>query len=316
MTSGNQIAHRPQAYMTCLLSPELVQISHKKRTRNTLSFDPCYNLSLDIGDGPLTEASYLQDGFLGRAVNGPTWAEYLAVENGIDLYDFAVAGATANNTNVPRGIPDVQQQVQQYLTYIGNTSLPFESTLYAIWIGVNDIHDIYTTNNASDQRSAKVEIAAESVLNAVKTLYQKSKARRFLLPATPPIGYLPILTNGSSSAHHQPADELAQSFNHRVKKYLAEFKKENQDAEIQIFNSYFYIMNIIKDPTDYGLNYSIEPCTNIINGTICTNSTDYLWWDGWHPTTGVEAKFAAVMSDSLFGNHHSKPSKYVKTLKD
>ncbi|KAG2173335.1 hypothetical protein INT43_004709 [Umbelopsis isabellina] len=217
------------------------------------------------GDGPLTQASYLQDGFLGRAVNGPTWAEYLTVENGIDLYDFAVAGATANNTNVPRGIPDVQQQVQQYLTYTGNASLPSASTLYAIWIGVNDIHDIYTNNNASDQRAAKVEIAAESVLNAVNTLYQKSKARRFLLPATPPIGYLPILTNGSSSAHHQPADELAKSFNHRVKHYLAEFRKEHQDAEIQTFNSYSYIMDIIKDPTEYGLKYSIEPCTNLVN---------------------------------------------------
>jgi hypothetical protein len=91
-----------------------------------------------------------------------------------------VAGATANNTNVPRGIADVQQQVQQYLTYMGNASLPFESTLYAIWIGVNDIHDIYT-NDSPDQQSEKVKIAAESVLNAVKNLYEKSKARRFLL---------------------------------------------------------------------------------------------------------------------------------------
>jgi hypothetical protein len=184
-----------------------------------------------------------------------------------------VAGATANNTNVPRGIADVQQQVQQYLTYMGNASLPFESTLYAIWIGVNDIHDIYT-NDSPDQQSEKVKIAAESVLNAVKNLYEKSKARRFLLPTTPPIGYLPILTNGSSSAHHQPADELAKSFNHQVKQYLSNFRKENHDAEFQTFNSYNYIMSIIKDPTEYGLKYSIEPCTSTINSTVCTNSTE------------------------------------------
>jgi phospholipase/lecithinase/hemolysin len=138
-------------------------------------------------------------------------------------------------------------------------ALPFVSTLYAIWFGVNDVHDTYT-NVPAEERDEKLTVAADSILNVLAILYQTQGARRFLVALTPPIGYLPILTNGSSTVDHNEADDLAVTFNQYVVERLESFFSDHRDTEIITFNSYALIMDMIQHPTTYNLNNGIEAC--------------------------------------------------------
>ncbi|KAI9290380.1 GDSL-like Lipase/Acylhydrolase-domain-containing protein [Umbelopsis sp. AD052] len=265
------------------------------------------------GDAPLNPSSYAENNFDQRAINGPTWAEYLAASSGIDLYDFAASGATANNSNLPRPVPDAAQQIESFTSSLtAGNPLPFVSTLYAIWFGVNDMHDTYT-NVQPDERDEKLVVAADSILNAITTLYQGQGARRFLVALTPPIGYLPTLTNGSTSVDHDEADNLAQNFNQYIVDRLQVFYSAYPDAEIITFNSYALVMDMIQNPNVYSLSNSIEACVNS-DGSHCSDPDQYLWWDGWHPTTKTESDFAAVLEDFFFKGRNKRIAKhYVKT---
>lgn len=191
------------------------------------------------------------------------------------MYDFAIAGATANNSNLPRPVPDVLTQVETYKEYRGNaSSLPFSSTLYSIWVGVNDVHDTYT-NVQAEGRDGVLAIVANSILTALDTLYRNEGARRFLVPLTPPIGYLPILTNGSSTADHDQADILAQNLNRLVVDRLEEFYGSHNDAEIITFDSYNLLMSIIQNPAAYNVVSGTEACENS-EGSRCSEPDQYV----------------------------------------
>jgi phospholipase/lecithinase/hemolysin len=170
---------------------------------------------------------------------------------------------------MPRTVPDAEQQIESYANSLTTgKSLPFASTLYALWFGVNDVHDTYT-NVQPEERDEKLVVAADSIVNAISTLYNGQGARRFLVALTPPIGYLPILTNGSTTVGHDEADTLAQNFNQYIVDRLQAFFSAHPDTEIITFNSYALIMDMIQNPTVYNFSNSIEACVNL-DGAYCS----------------------------------------------
>jgi phospholipase/lecithinase/hemolysin len=146
--------------------------------------------------------------------------------------------------------------------------LPFVSTLYALWFGVNDVHDTYTYVQP-EERDEKLVVVADSILNAISTLYQSQGARRFLVALTPPIGYLPILTNGSTTVDHDEADTLAQTVNQYTLDRLQAFFSAHPDTEIVTFNSYALMADMIQNPAVYNLTNSVEACVSS-DGTYCS----------------------------------------------
>ncbi|KAK5111661.1 hypothetical protein LTR62_004766 [Meristemomyces frigidus] len=89
------------------------------------------------------------------ADGGRTWAEYVKQYSGANLYNYAVSGAVCSNEITPRWFsainapfPDIAgYEVPAYLNdsayvYPNGTRFmddPPESTVYAIWIGTNDL---------------------------------------------------------------------------------------------------------------------------------------------------------------------------------
>lgn len=176
---------------------------------------------------------------------------------------------------MPRSVPDALDQIKSFGEYRNNTpALPFSSTLYSIWVGVNDVHDTYT-NVQPEERNDVLVTVANSIMNALDTLYKDQGARRFLIPLTPPIGYLPILTNGSSTADHDQADMLAQDLNRMVVDRLEAYYGAHTDAEIMTFDSYNVIMSIIQSPSTFNVKSGIEACVGA-NGTHCSDSDRYV----------------------------------------
>ncbi|RUS15128.1 hypothetical protein BC937DRAFT_92864 [Endogone sp. FLAS-F59071] len=81
--------------------------------------------------------SYSDPGNSQRMTNGPLWAEDLAHAWGAQLYDFAFSGATCQKWTNNYLLPSVKDQLAMY--YKEKLELHPDETVYAIWIGINDI---------------------------------------------------------------------------------------------------------------------------------------------------------------------------------
>ena len=108
----------------------------------------------------LTQGAYPGEAYYkGRFSNGPTWAEYLAQNLGIDpdsqahFLDFAYGQAqitapytidiiNKNTKKISYSIPDLSQQISDYLQ--NPVSNP-EETLFIVFIGTNDLLNLNET---------------------------------------------------------------------------------------------------------------------------------------------------------------------------
>jgi hypothetical protein len=85
--------------------------------------------------------SPLDAGNLNRQTNGPLWAEDLAYAWNVSVYNFAFGGATCDSDlyalDPADKSPSLRDQIEIY--YDQKLHLEPEETIYAIWIGINDI---------------------------------------------------------------------------------------------------------------------------------------------------------------------------------
>jgi hypothetical protein len=67
---------------------------------------------------------------------GTTWGQYVASYANLNLYNFAISGATCDNRTTPRIYPDItKNELDSYYNFTKHTKLDVKETLYTIWIG-------------------------------------------------------------------------------------------------------------------------------------------------------------------------------------
>ncbi|RUP48917.1 hypothetical protein BC936DRAFT_143651 [Jimgerdemannia flammicorona] len=104
----------------------------------TFSLLPDLTFALDVKSLVVFGDSYSDTGNVKRKTNGPIWVEDLAHAWDAQLYGFAFAGATCDNSVVKLADrPAVRDQLSIY--YKQNLKLDPDETVYAVWIGINDI---------------------------------------------------------------------------------------------------------------------------------------------------------------------------------
>ncbi len=117
---------------------------------------------------------------------GLTWAEFLATQFNTSLtltFNFAVAGATVDNSIVAAYMPTVPSIVDQVGTWTKNLApkpsyAPWtgDSALFALWIGVNDVGNSYTKSG----EDVLVSKDMDRYFEQLEILY-KGGARNFAL---------------------------------------------------------------------------------------------------------------------------------------
>lgn len=97
---------------------------------------PCQECSLGI--------EFVDVGNRWQSSNGPGWSQDLAAGWNASLYSFAFSGATCDQS--VNGTPSIVDQVEMY--YHQHLDLPPEETVYAFWIGHDDIHEAIQANKS------------------------------------------------------------------------------------------------------------------------------------------------------------------------
>ena len=218
----------------------------------------------------------------GRFSNGTVTVEQLAGSLGSPLMDFAWGGATTGLGNYvdggtqtsfgAHGFPGMQPELAMSMS----TIKPIASTsLFVVWGGPND----FLTNGFT---TATADTAVSDLLSIISQL-KTAGAQHILVPGMPDLGLTPDYYGSAG------ATAMSLYFNHELTTLLPN--------GVIYFNTFNFMHQVVANPGGYGFTDVQDPCFN--GKTVCSDPNQYLFWDGFHPTTAADAILAAQFEKAV-----------------
>lgn len=253
------------------------------------------------------------------ASNGPNWVDFMTTtynETFLKTVNLAYGGATVDSTLVKPYLPTVlslKDQVRtEYLTKYASHPSFFdwkpENTLFASFLGINDVGNAYANPNASWVLADTIAEYA-SLMDEV---YQ-SGARNFLFLNVPPVDRAPLTEAQGASAETLEADYI-EAFNVNITLMAANLSLTYSDATTFVFDTNNIFNQVLDFPCSYPetcpyLN-TTDYCFFYENGTTnwysfnkeCKIPVDeYFWLNTLHPTFRMHNATAKAIVAELGG---------------
>ncbi|XP_073157884.1 GDSL esterase/lipase At5g03820-like [Henckelia pumila] len=147
----------------------------------------------------------------------------------------------------------------------------------------------------------------------IQNLYHLG-ARRIGVTSLPPTGCLPAAITLFGLGSNQCVARLNQdavSFNNKLNATSQNLKARLPGLKLVVFDIYSPLMDMIEKPTDSGFFDARKACCG--TGTIetsflcnersigtCSNATQYLFWDGFHPSEAANQRLAQSLLQQGF----------------
>ena len=233
-----------------------------------------FNLSLaqPSSANPLGNPAY--PGY--TATNGPNWVDFLTTTYNatfLETINLAYGGATVDSALVAPYLPTVlslKQQVQdEFLPYYADPSVKgfnwaADDTLFATFIGINDVGNAYGEANKSVIYPAEFEEYA----GLMDQLYQ-SGARNFLFLNVPPVDRSPLTVGqGAASAATEAVDVAA--WNANVTALAANLSSTYSDAFTYVFDTNAVFTQVLDDPCAFPETCAYRNTTDYCESCECT----------------------------------------------
>jgi phospholipase/lecithinase/hemolysin len=164
-------------------------------------------------------------------------------------YDLARKGATVDEDLVKSGLDaDVVWEVEDaFLPNYDNDDFDSATSLFAIWIGINDLVNSYLGDEQPSEINPDV---IDRYQELVEELYDVG-ARNFLFINVPPVNRAPIVTQSSASDTRIPLMEAdIADYNPRVND-LARQIADIGDTTVFVYDANTLFNNVIDDPSQY-----------------------------------------------------------------
>jgi phospholipase/lecithinase/hemolysin len=245
----------------------------------------------------------LGDTFPGRFTDGQNWVDYfpaVARSFGVDVSEvsaflqdpengnatnFAVGGATSGEGNAffPSA-SGLQAQIPVYLNAVGRHASADD--WYVIWIGADDLNSgIDPSQTVANIKTGIAELADNGAKNfVVITIPDLS-----LTPQVKALGGPAILA----------AKRFVLTANFLLEVELLPFAfRHGINIELVDINAIF--VPLVYTPGRFGFTNSVDAAFIPPNGAVVHDPNDYLFWDGFHPTTNAHQLAAKFIFKSVF----------------
>ena len=232
----------------------------------------------------------------GRLSNGPVAVEVLANRLGVELTDYAVAGANSDTSHLDPSFPNTGTlgQLEKFKTELnGHSADP--NALYFVMIGENDFYKVW--NDHPREYPTATDYTVDNIATLITQLAQLG-ARRFLVVNSVDIAVLPYVVKKGRS---DKAAEFQTLMNSKLSSRLDELKSQLK-IEITIFDYVTLSTKIRKNPSDYGLSNLTDACQPVLFlvKPACASPDQYYFWDEAHPTRRVHQIFGEAWA-AVFG---------------
>lgn len=212
----------------------------------------------------------------------------------------------------------LSQQVENYKEYqkrlagqTVNASSIINGSIYIVSAGSSDFLQNYYISpllNVVYSADQFADILIQSYVGFITELYQLG-ARRIGVTTLPPMGCLPAaitLFGKDSNECVERLNEAAVSFNAKLNATSESLKTKMSDLKLVILDVYQPLLNLINHPSDNGFAEARKACcgTGLVETAIlcnklspgtCRNASEYVFWDGFHPTQSANK----LVSDAL-----------------
>ncbi|KAL0015123.1 hypothetical protein SO802_002192 [Lithocarpus litseifolius] len=185
--------------------------------------------------------------------------------------------------------------------------------MYFIGIGSNDYVNNFLQPFLPDgQRYAPDDFRDLLISNLDKQLsrlYQLG-ARKMVFHGLGPLGCIPSQRVKSKKGEClERVNQLILDFNSSVQKLLASLNQRLPNAKLIFADTYPAVLDLIDNPSKHGFKVSNTSCCNVDksigglclpNSKICSNRSDYVFWDAFHPSDKANAILAEEFFSILF----------------
>lgn len=248
--------------------------------------------------------------------NGQNWVQYLGGTYNVtdtQVFNLAFGGATIDSALVAPYSPTVQSivtQVSLFEQFLGSkpAGAPWKSdnSLFALWIGINDVGNSFAWNNVS--QSAFHTTLMTRLFGQVEELYQ-SGARSFLFLTVPPTNRAPLLVVQGPTVTARITSSIA-DYNNQLRSFVTKFKQQHKDLDqIVVFDTQPIFNTLLNNAGTFGYVNTTGFCEAYQNGTPdistqiapCAPVSDYFWLNTLHPLFTVHDIIAKAVSTVLSG---------------
>lgn len=189
--------------------------------------------------------------------NGPNWVGFLTTtynQSNILTYNLAYGGATVDSALVTPYAPTVismKDQVQtQFLPIYGShpSTAPWtaESSLFAFFIGINDVGNSWWLNN-----STLYDVIFSTYSGLLEQIYDTG-ARNFLFLSVPPVNLSPLITSQADNGYATEYEgKVIADWNARLANMTVQLKAKHADVTTFIHDTNGLYMKVLKDPKSY-----------------------------------------------------------------
>ncbi|PVU92736.1 hypothetical protein BB561_003638 [Smittium simulii] len=262
-----------------------------------------------------------------RFSNGPVWNEYLAYFNNYTLINFAIGGATSNNTSVKKftnktvEIPSALEQIGLFSNTFGGKFEPstMKDDIAVIEIGGNDL-----LSGVELEAALKIDVeafassVAGNIVDSVK-IVKGLGYKKIIVTAVSDISDIPA-TSMLSESSSDNVSKYPTAINDKLDSLLnSEFSANNSTDFIRLINLN-QVINIIADNFKDQLNITVtdEPCYVVSDSykllSVCNNSDNYVFTDSVHPSTKTHALLASIIAQAVNNTSFEINEKSVEPL--
>ncbi|WP_445946601.1 SGNH/GDSL hydrolase family protein [Shewanella sp.] len=239
--------------------------------------------------------------FLGHFSNGFVWTEYLAQQEKLPLYNWAVGGAAGSTQYVLlSGILDQVKSYTQYMEYA--KSYDPKKTLFTLEFGLNDFINYDRSANAvtADFKRALEKLEDSGAHNIlVLNLPDATVAPQFMYSEP-----------GKAALMKQKID----TFNAFARELVTQM--QHRGINVQLFDTEELLSNIMQYPANYDLRNTTHACLDINrssaadylhshalrNDCATYGSDSYMFWDVTHPSTKTHRIIAETLASEVMNS--------------
>ncbi|KAL9226115.1 hypothetical protein vseg_001965 [Gypsophila vaccaria] len=181
-------------------------------------------------------------------------------------------------------------------------------SIFAIVIGSNDILGYFGSTTSSQTQQTTPEEFVNSMVEAIKgqlkNIYDLG-ARKFMMIGVASVGCSPAQRRKNKTEEcNETANFWASKYNQGLLSVLQGYKSVLQGFQYSYFNTYDVLLNLVQQPATYGFNESKAACCGLgilkarvaclPIATYCSNRSDHVFWDFYHPTEAADRMFIDI----------------------
>ncbi|XP_041005418.1 GDSL esterase/lipase At5g37690 isoform X2 [Juglans microcarpa x Juglans regia] len=205
-----------------------------------------------------------------------------------------------------------KKRIQSKIGEVAANKLCNEAT-YFIGIGSNDYVNNFLQPFLPDGQQYThdefMDLLLSTLDQQLSRLYQLG-ARKMVMHGLGPLGCIPSQRVKSKNGQClKRVNQWIQEFNSETQKLVASLNERLPNAKLIFADTYPAVLDLIDNPTTYGFKISNTSCCNVDsnigglclpNSKLCSNRSEYVFWDAFHPSDAANAVLAEKLFSSLF----------------